>query len=299
MKTIDCEFINKRFVSEKDLLREDERFNGEVEEIALEIALNCREKPVILLSGPSGSGKTTTSAMIKKQLEACGHKTRVISLDNYFKTINPEEKASVDFESPDRMNSKLLTEHVNKIIDCVEVELPAFDFVNTKNYPSGQKFKRKKDEIVIFEGIHALNPDVININDDKTFKIYAGVRTRITCNDEIYHPKYIRLLRRIGRDLLYRGREIDETIKYFDSVERGETMYVAPFKHRADFSIDTFIAYEPKVYKKLLAYKLDKIADKNSEETVQRLVSFLNDFEEIEPSLVAKNSLIREFIGKN
>ena len=129
--------------------------------------------------------------------------------------------------------------------------------------------------------------------------MYAGVRTRITCNDEIYHPKYIRLLRRIGRDLLYRGREIDETIKYFDSVERGETMYVAPFKHRADFSIDTFIAYEPKVYKKLLAYKLDKIADKNSEETVQRLVSFLNDFEEIEPSLVAKNSLIREFIGKN
>ena len=76
-------------------------------------------------------------------------------------------------------------------------------------------------------------------------------------------------------------------------------MYVAPFKHRADFSIDTFTAYEPKVYKKLLAYKLDKIADKNSEETVQRLVSFLNDFEEIEPSLVAKNSLIREFIGKN
>ena len=299
MKTIDSEFINKRFITEKDFLREDERYNGEVEEIAHEIALNSKEKPVILLSGPSGSGKTTTSAMIKRHLENCGHKTHVISLDNYFKTIKPEERATIDFESPDRVDSKLLTDQINKIIDCIEVELPVFDFVHTKNSPSGQKFRRKKDEIVIFEGIHALNSDVINIEDDKTFKIYAGVRTRITCKDEIFHPKYIRLLRRIGRDLLYRGRGIGETIKYFDSVERGETMYVAPFKNRADFSIDTFIAYEPKVYKKLLASKLEKITDNDFAETIQRLISFLNHFEESEPSLVANNSLIREFIGKN
>ena len=299
MKTIDSEFINKRFVTEKDFLCEDERYNEEVGEIANEIALNSKENPVILLSGPSGSGKTTTSAMIKRHLESRGHKTHVISLDNYFKTIKPEERATIDFESPDRVDSKLLTDQINKIIDCIEVELPVFDFVHTKNSPSGQKFRRKTDEIVIFEGIHALNPDVINIEDDKTFKIYAGVRTRITCKDEIFHPKYIRLLRRIGRDLLYRGREIGDTIRFFDSVERGETMYVAPFKNRADFSIDTFIAYEPKVYKNLLAAKLEKNTDKDSEETVQRLISFLNHFDKADPSLVAKTSLIREFIGKN
>lgn len=214
MKTVSSEYINTKFNSKEDYRREDERLDGEIFRIADDIALRCKDKPIVLLSGPSGSGKTTTAHKISRYLDEKGHKTHVISLDNYFKTILPDGQDEVDFESPSRIDSKMLSEHIKKISECKEIELPMFDFLSKKSVSSGVKLKRKKGEVVLFEGIHALNPDAVPIDNETSVKIYASVRTRISCGNEIIHPKFIRLLRRMSRDEIYRGRSVSETADY-------------------------------------------------------------------------------------
>lgn len=298
MKTIESEFINQSFNSKADYLREDKRFYREVSLVADEIALSAKRKPVVLLSGPSGSGKTTTAHMLQDMLLKSGHRAHVISLDNYFKTVLPGEDDKVDFEAPSRINAELLSEHIKLISECKEIELPTFDFLTKESRTSGKIFKRRKGEVVIFEGIHALNPDVAVFDESKTVKLYASVRTRVLYGEKIFHPKYLRLLRRMSRDALYRGRSVNETLSFYKSVERGEELYVAPFKRLADFSIDTFIAYEPMIYKTNLLSRLDGISEKASD-VPEMLADFLKRFKDGSDDYVVKDSIIREFIGKN
>lgn len=297
MKTIESEFINQSFNNKADYLREDKRFEREVSLVADEIASSAKRKPVILLSGPSGSGKTTTAHMLQSMLLKKGHRSQVISLDNYFKTLSPSESENVDFEAPSRINGELLSEHIKLISECKEIELPVFDFLTKESRTSGKFFKRQKGEVVIFEGIHALNPDVAVFDESKTVKLYASVRTRVICGEKILHPKYLRLLRRMSRDSLYRGRSVGETLSFYKSVERGEELYVAPFKRLADFSIDTFIAYEPKIYKTNLLSRIESLPEKDSD-VPKMLIEFLKCFNEGSNDFVVKDSVIREFIGK-
>ncbi len=299
MKTVSSEYINTQFNNKEDYLREDERLDGEIFRVADDILLHCKEKPIVLLSGPSGSGKTTTAHKISRYLDEKGHKTHVISLDNYFKTVSPEDEDKVDFESPSRIDSGMLSDHIGKISECKEVEIPVFDFINKKSVSSGVKLKRKKGEVVLFEGIHALNPDAVPIDGGTTMKIYASVRTRISCGNEIIHPKFIRLLRRMSRDAIYRGRNISETADYFKSVERGEELYVEPFKRLADYSLDTFIAYEPKIYAGLLRGEIRKIAETKNDDVMKYLGTCLSKFTDGDVRSIGKNSIIREFIGEN
>ena len=297
MKTVESEFINQSFNSKADYLREDKRFYREISLVADEIALSAKRKPVVLLSGPSGSGKTTTAHMLQDMLLKSGHRAHVISLDNYFKTVLPGEDDKVDFEAPSRINAELLSEHIKLISECKEIELPTFDFLTKESRTSGKIFKRRKGEVVIFEGIHALNPDVAVFDESKTVKLYASVRTRVLYGEKIFHPKYLRLLRRMSRDALYRGRSVSETLSFYKSVERGEELYVAPFKRLADFSIDTFIAYEPMIYKTNLLSRLDGISEKASD-VPEMLADFLKRFKDGSNDCVVKDSIIREFIGK-
>ncbi len=299
MKTVSSEYINTKFNNKEDYRREDERLDGEIFRIADDIALRCKDKPIVLLSGPSGSGKTTTAHKISGYLDEKGHKTHVISLDNYFKTILPDGQDEVDFESPSRIDSKMLSEHIKKISECKEIELPMFDFLSKKSVSSGIKLKRKKGEVVLFEGIHALNPDAVPIDNETSVKIYASVRTRISCGNEIIHPKFIRLLRRMSRDEIYRGRSVSETADYFKSVERGEELYVAPFKRFADYSIDTFIAYEPKIYAGLLLDEIRKVTESKNDDVMKYLEACLANFVAGDKKFIVKSSIIREFIGEN
>lgn len=297
MYTVSSNYINEKFNSKEDYLREEKKIDEEIKTIAGAIAERSKEKPIVLLSGPSGSGKTTTAHKIEEYLDANGHNTHVVSLDNYFKTISPEEAETIDFESPSRIDFEMLSDHIKKISECREVELPTFDFITRKSVLSGKKLKRKKGEIVIFEGIHALNPDAVSFDDDITSKLYVSVRTRVSCGNEVTHPKFIRLLRRMSRDAIYRGRDVYETAEYFKSVERGEELFVAPFKRFADFSIDTFVSYEPKIYKKMLLQRI-KSAEKNGNaEVLKCLERFLENFSDGDETLVGKTSIIREFIG--
>lgn len=297
MKIIISDFINENFTTAEDYKREDRKFREALGLIADKISANVENKPIVLISGPSGSGKTTTANVIKELLYEKGHNSYVISLDNYFKTVLPEEAGVVDLESPTRIKSDLLSENIRKIMNLEETVLPRFDFVGKRSVLSGDKIKRQKGEIVIFEGIHALNESVIPIDKKSAVKLYVSVRTRVKCGDELIHPKYVRLLRRMSRDSVYRGRDISETLGYFKSVEKGEELYVAPFKSEADFSVDTFIPYEPKIYRKVLWDKLNVLTEKTSDNTAELLVKFLSFMENGNPDYVVKTSIIKEFIG--
>lgn len=268
-------------------------------EIANEIAAQKDKKPIILISGPSGSGKTTTALTIEKILDEMGVETHTLSLDNYFKTITDEEKVmlengELDLESPKRVDEKLLNEQLEKMIQCEPVELPKYDFTAAKRVMLGRILHRKKGELVILEGIHALNPDVVTLPSDETYKIYISVRTRVRVRNTILHPCCIRLMRRMIRDKIYRARDYADTLKMYESVEIGEEKYIMPYKHYSDHDIDTFIPYELSVYRPKLLEELQKI---NTTDMVDHMVEVLAAAEPIDEEQVPTNSLIREFIG--
>ena len=264
-----------------------------------DIEKNCHERPVILLAGPSGSGKTTTAMMIEKLLDERGHETHTISMDNYFCPLTEEEKrlsvlGKVDLESPARIDKKLLNEQISAIEKCQEVEIPRYNFKTSDREWSGRTIKRNKGELVIFEGIHALNPDVITVPDENICKIYVSVRTRIVTEDIVLHPAMIRLMRRMIRDRNFRHRTPRETLNMFNNVEAGENKYIMPFKHRADHDVDTFMAYEMSVYKNDI---LDGLRELDDAPELEDTIRVLEALEPIEKNIITPDSLICEFIG--
>ena len=300
MRKVKIEDIYNKYSSEQDFLEEDDRYWSQIDEIARDIKEKSQTNPILLLSGPSGSGKTTTAHRIETFLETYGVETHTISLDSYFSTLPKEEIATADLESPERLDKDLLAEHIEKLLSCREIELPEFDFANTRQLKSGIKLKRKPNEIIVFEGIHALNPSAVPVLDGES-KMYISVRTRVEyLGGKVLHPRLIRLLRRMSRDMRFRGREPIDTLSFFQSVENGVEKYVSPYKIYADYSIDTFIEYEPLIYREEMLSKLTQIVDKVSGEdkvTVETLIEFLSSYQGKDRALVSDKSLIREFIG--
>ncbi len=272
----------------------------QLREIAENIAENKSERPVILLSGPSGSGKTTTAFMIAKMLGEMGCRTHTLSMDNYFKSLSAEEKelsaqGKIDLESPNRIDKELLNRQIEAINDCRAVDIPKYDFAASKRDGVKMTFERKQGELVIFEGIHALNPDVITVPDSMLCKLYVSVRSRITKGGIVLHPSKVRLMRRMIRDRNFRKRSLAETMNMFHSVEAGENKYIMPYKHRSDYDIDTFMAYEMNVYRDSLLDELRGMTDIPELSDVTAVMAALAP---LDSEFVPKDSLIREFIGK-
>lgn len=257
------------------------------------------QRPIVLISGPSGSGKTTTARLLERILDERGVESHTLSMDNYFQTLSEEEhrmidRGELDLESPNRVDAALLHEQLTAMVRGETVSLPVYDFVEGKRTDSGKTLTRGKDEIVILEGIHALNPDVVRLPDENMTKLYISVRTRVTFEDITLHPSKVRLLRRMLRDRVGRGRRPEETLALFEAVQRGERRYILPYKDRADFDIDTFIAYELGVYKKAF---MEELSHLHSDTEMDPVLTVLEHAVDIDASLVPRDSLIREFIG--
>lgn len=270
-----------------------------LQKIVDDIILHQKERPVIVLAGPSGSGKTTTALTIGKILTESGHRTHTISMDNYFCSLTDEEKrlsalGKMDLESPLRVDKELLNSHIEKIGRGETVEIPLYNFGSSSREPDGLSFRREHGELVIFEGIHALNPDVITVPDSKICKIYVSVRTRVTCGNIILHPSKIRLMRRMIRDSNFRQRSLRETMNMFASVERGENKYIMPYKHRSDYDIDTFMPYELSLYRGSL---LDKLHAMNDVLELADVTEVMENLLPVESGIIPVNSMVREFIG--
>ena len=201
----------------------------------------------------------------------------------------------LDLESPARVDEVLLAQQLEDIIACKPVELPVFDFRTCVCSPSGVTFTRKPGEIVILEGIHVLNPAVVPLPESQTVRLYVSVRTRVEGKDgKLLHPKYVRLLRRMLRDVSGRGRSPKGTLDMFAGVEVGEQKYIMPYKHRSTFDVNTFCPYELNVYRAILPDEVAALADHPD---MQRLLELLTEALPLEATVVPDTALIREFIG--
>jgi len=262
-------------------------------------------KPIVLLSGPSGSGKTTTAMRLADELGKLGIRASVISMDNYFipnknieeKNVPRDEDGNIDLESPYRVDIQMFQEHMKLMAECKTAQVPVFDFV-TQDYTSFTPVTRQENEVMIFEGIHALNPEVNGGVSDTATCVYVSVRTRLkTSNGDLLHPSHVRLMRRLLRDRLFRGREYDDIFAMYKSVQRGENLYIMPHKGRADFNIDTFIDYEAPVYKSVIYEDLINAEKSEYSDMRAMIISYLEELEPVPTIFVPKNSLIKEFIG--
>lgn len=270
--------------------------------IAEEIASREGVK-LVLLAGPSSSGKTTSCKRLSIQLAVNGLKPLQISLDDYFvdrdKTPK-DENGEFDFESIYALNLDLLNEQFNALFRGEEVELPKYDFPSGKSVKSGKKLKLEPNNVLVVEGIHALNPELTaHVPEEQIFRVYASALTTILLDNHNYIPTTDnRLLRRIIRDYKYRGVSAQETIRRWPSVRAGENRWIFPFQENADAMLNTAMLYELSVLKMQAEPLLQQVPE-NCEEFAEayRLLKFLKYFKGIPYNNLPPTSLLREFLG--
>lgn len=273
-----------------------------ISQIADTIAANDKVR-VVLIAGPSSSGKTTFCKRLSVQLLACGIKPIQISLDDYFvnRADTPkDEKGELDYESLYSLNIPLINEQFNTLFRGEEVELPKYNFQTGVSEKSGKRLKMSEHNILIVEGIHALNPHLTQqIPDEKKFKIYASALTTILLDDHNYIPTTDnRLLRRIVRDYKYRGCSAKDTIHRWPSVRAGENKWIFPYQEEADVMFNTAMLFELAVIKQQAIEILEQVPE-NCEEYAEayRLRKFLRYFSPLSNKNLPPTSLLREFLG--
>ena len=273
-----------------------------ISKIADEIAMRKGIK-MVLIAGPSSSGKTTTCKRLSVQLAVNGIKPIGISLDDYFldRDLTPrDEKGEFDFEHLHALNLPLFNEQLNALFRGEEVELPRYDFTSGKSKKSGKKLKLHDDEILVVEGIHALNPELTaQIPQEQIFRVYASALTTILLDNHNYIPTTDnRLLRRIIRDHKYRGVSALETIRRWSSVRAGENKWIFPYQENADAMFNTAMLFELAVIKSQAETLLEQVPEDCDEYAeAYRLLKFLKYFKPIPETQIPPTSLLREFLG--
>lgn len=273
-----------------------------ISQIAETIA-NKKEVKVVLIAGPSSSGKTTFCKRLSVQLLTCGIKPVQISLDDYFvnRVDTPkDESGDYDYESLYALNIPLLNEQFLALFRGDEVQLPSYNFQTGKSEMKGKKLQLNSDNVLIVEGIHALNPMLTNdIDDNKKFRIYASALTTILLDDHNYIPTTDnRLIRRIVRDHKYRGCSAQETIRRWPSVRAGEKKWIFPYQENADIMFNTAMLYEVAVLKAQAEAVLEQVPENcNEYAEAYRLRKFLGYFSSLPFRSLPPTSLLREFLG--
>ena len=282
----------------------DDHYARRVKAAADKIIERMDISPIVLLSGPSGSGKTTTALKIEEELESRGIETHTISLDNYYKNMNKElaprtPDGAIDFEAPELLDMALLDETFTLLSRGEKVVIPHFDFARQRrNDAMGRPLQLEKNQIAIFEGIHALGPQVAGPHPEAT-KLYISARSNVMEDDQVrFKGTWMRLTRRCVRDYSFRGTDVAATLAMWANVRRGEKLYISPYKNNADVMVDSALPYEVSVMKNYALPILKAVPQNNARraELIDLIMAF-DHFEAIEPKLVAKNSLLREFIG--
>ena len=273
-----------------------------IAQIAEDIA-NRQGVKLVLLAGPSSSGKTTSCKRLSIQLAVNGLKPLQISLDDYFvdrEKTPKDDNGEYDFESIYALNLDLLNEQFNALFRGEEVELPKYDFPSGKSIKSGKKLKLEPNNVLVVEGIHALNPELTaHIPEEQIYRVYASALTTILLDNHNYIPTTDnRLLRRIIRDYKYRGVSAQETIHRWPSVRAGENKWIFPFQENADAMLNTAMLYELSVLKMQAEPLLQQVPE-NCEEYAEayRLLKFLKYFKGIPYNNLPPTSLLREFLG--
>ncbi|HIY73240.1 MAG TPA: nucleoside kinase [Candidatus Intestinimonas merdavium] len=282
-------------------------YKKRLETAADRILERMKVSPIVLLSGPSGSGKTTTALKLEQELERRGVQTHTISMDNYFKTLNRRTaprnaEGDIDYESPKLLDMDLLDETFTKLSRGEWVIVPKFEFARQmRNDSRGTPLKLDKNEIAIFEGIHALNDDISGRHPEAT-TLYISARSNILEGEALrFKGTWMRISRRAVRDYNFRGTDLVETLSMWYNVRRGEKAYISPFKGRANVIIDSSLRYEVPVfanYADPLRAAVERVpADNERRAELESMVEAFRYFQPLDPALVPADSLIREFIG--
>jgi len=300
------EDINYRTISDpKGLIEEaDALYAKKIETAAESILENRKNSPIILLSGPSGSGKTTTAMKISEALEERGVKTHYVAMDDYYNTILPETvprtpDGEMDLESPLCLDLDLMNRHFTELSQGKRIYVPKYEFSRRMRIQEPSKsIKLKKDEMVVFEGIHALNSMITDVHPE-AFKLYISARSDVTFQGaKVFDRSWFRLVRRTVRDYKFRGTDPVTTISMWANVMRGEYKFIAPFKDKADYQFDSSFSYELPVLN-ATATELFKAIPKGVErfDELKKVFPALLLFGHIDESLVAEDAVLREFIG--
>ena len=273
-----------------------------IAQIAEQIAARPGVK-LVLLAGPSSSGKTTSCKRLSIQLAVNGLKPLQISLDDYFvdrERTPKDENGEYDYESIYALDLQKINDQFNALFRGEEVELPKYDFQSGKSKKSGQRLKMNDNNVLVVEGIHALNPELTaQIPNEQIFRVYASALTTILLDNHNYIPTTDnRLLRRIIRDYKYRGVSAQETIHRWPSVRAGENKWIFPFQENADAMLNTAMLYELAVLKMQAEPLLEQVPENcDGYAEAYRLLKFLKYFKGIPFNNLPPTSLLREFLG--
>ena len=298
--------INRRIQTDVEafLAECDESYAQRVSLAADKILANLDKSPIVLLSGPSGSGKTTTAMKIAEELRRRGVESRAVALDNYFKTLNRKTaprtpEGDIDYESPLCLDMELLDQHFTALARGEEILIPKFEFARQmRNDSVGTPLKLEKNEIAIFEGIHALNDDIAGRHPEAA-KLYISARSNVNEGSVLrFKGTWMRLVRRAVRDYNFRGTGVAETLEMWANVRRGEKLYISPYKNRADIIFDSSLPYEVSVMRNYAVPILRSVPEDNERhDELLQLIDAFQHFQPIDPALVPRDSLLREFIG--
>ena len=285
--------------------RSEERYKRIIDNVVDECIEKANGRLVIMLAGPSASGKTTTAHKIKKKFIERGEDCHVISLDDFYldrENVPGYSEGEPDFESVYALDLKLIDSCLQSLLSGEETFLPSFDFETGKRNDQAKFFRLGEKDVVIVEGLHALNPIVTqNIPEEFLYKIYISVSSRIyneESEDIILNKRNLRFIRRMIRDYKFRASSVDNTYRMWDSVRMGEDKYLFAFKDYADLRINTIHIYEPCVFKNEAIEMLSSVSeDSIYYRDAKRLIRALNKFAQIDADKVPEDSLLREFLG--
>ncbi len=266
--------------------------------------LSFENRCLVMLAGPSSSGKTTTAGIIMELIKAQGRNAIMVSLDDFYKEQSEAPKfedGSPDFETVHALNVPQIVDCLHRLIDTGECSMPVFDFITKSPKQNAKHLKIGADDVVIVEGLHALNPLITEpLSDEDMLKLYVSVSSRIyNSEDKVEFTKRdIRFIRRMIRDYHFRGSSVEFTFYLWKGVRRGEDEYLFPFTENADVKIDSIHPYELCVYKEQ-AIKLLGHIEKDSEyyETARNYIERLSEMLNLSESYVPDTSLLHEFIG--
>ena len=287
-----------------DLIKISEALHEKkIVEIASAITAKRDKVNIVLIAGPSSSGKTTFSRRLGIQLAVNGLHAIEISVDNFFvsrESTPKDEAGNYDFEALEAIDIPYFNDFLLRLTAGEEVEVPRFDFHQGQRTFSGKMMKMEKDNILIIEGIHGLNPELTpKIDPEKTFRIFVSALTQISIDEHTYIPTTDnRLLRRITRDSKYRGYDALTTIQRWPSVRRGEEKHIFPYQENADIMFNSALIYELAVIKKHASPLLKQVKENTPEYSEAiRLLIFISYFDTIPEEEIPPTSVLREFLG--
>ena len=299
------EYINEMALSspEEFIKKCEARYENITNDIAEKI-INDEGREIVMLAGPSSAGKTTTAGKLCKKLNENGVKTYVLSLDDFY--LNRDDipylpDGTQDYETVYALDLPCFEEKVNALLRGETVKNPVFDFTTGKR--SDTQFNEitlGEKDVVIIEGLHALNPVITEKIQGKLLKIYINVSSRIYDDkgNIILNKRNMRFIRRMVRDYKFRNSTVNNTCKLWKNVTMGEDKYLFPFRHLADIKINTIHLYETCVLKQQALEMLEnsEISEEYKSD-INKITKSLKRFENIEQSLVPTGSLLREFLG--